>query len=60
MLKPDEAIIHNNLGLAYWNKGLEGMAREEFEAALKLKPDFLPAKQAIESFSKRPQTQRLK
>jgi lipoprotein NlpI len=37
------------MGLAYQSNDILQAARNEFEQALKIKPDFLPARQALEA-----------
>jgi tetratricopeptide (TPR) repeat protein len=39
---------HYNLGRAYMAKELYGRAREHFELALKLEPEYAPAKEGLE------------
>jgi len=36
----------------YLEKGLKHKAEEEFKTALKLRPDFTPAKKALESINR--------
>lgn len=45
---PKDATAHYNLGVLYLKKGLKGKARTEFEATLKLRPDFQDARKALE------------
>ncbi len=40
---PDSAMAHNNLGIAYFSKGLYDMATEQYLTALTLKPDYAEA-----------------
>ena len=42
--KPEFAEAHNNLGLVWLNAGKPKLALREFEAALRLKPDYSAAK----------------
>jgi tetratricopeptide (TPR) repeat protein len=51
-LQPNLAEAHYNLGLAYRSRVMLKAARTEFEQALRIKPDFLPARQALESLRK--------
>ena len=41
--KPDDAVMHNNLGLALRNQGKHKEALTSYEKALKLKPDYYEA-----------------
>ncbi len=41
--KPDYAMAHNNLGVAYYNKGEFDKAIEEYQSAIKYKPDYAMA-----------------
>lgn len=41
-------FAHYALGASYFEQGLKDLARAEFERALELQPDFLPARQALE------------
>ena len=50
---PNDEIAHYNMALAYNLKGLNEKAIEELEFALRLKPDYLPARQALESMRRR-------
>lgn len=43
-LSPNKARVHNNLGYAYWLARRGDDARREFNAALKLEPDNVKAK----------------
>ncbi len=47
-LAPDTAEAHLKLGLAYENKGLIRLAEEHAVAALQLKPELKPARDAVE------------
>ncbi len=51
-LNPDDAIAHYNLAGVYSMKGLNEKAIEELEIALRLKPDYIPARQTLESLHK--------
>lgn len=44
---PNPAVAHYNLGLALLRTGGESEAGEEFRAALRLRPDFAEARQAL-------------
>jgi tetratricopeptide (TPR) repeat protein len=44
---PTHAGVHWSIGLVYEKRGEKAKARSEMEAALQLKPDFEPAKQAL-------------
>ena len=45
------AAVHNDLGLVPARKGNLDDAIRQFTEALRLKPDFAPARQALESLS---------
>ena len=57
-LKLNEGFVeaHTNLGNAYKKKGLMDKAKEEFEIALKLRPNFIPAQKALASIDSKSQT----
>lgn len=42
IFSPDSPMVHNNLGKAYWKKGMIKEAGMEFERAIELNPQFLP------------------
>ncbi len=47
---PNSAAAHNNLAVAYEKKGLLEAAKEEYEIALRLKPDNTYIKSNYQSF----------
>ena len=47
--EPDNPVYRYHLGLAYAKRGDFGRARLSFEAALKIKPDYAEAQQALKS-----------
>lgn len=51
-LDPNIFEAHYNLGLAYKENGRFGEAREHLQKTIHLKPDFGPARQALETLSK--------
>lgn len=51
-LRQNSAVIYFNLGDAYHRKGQTKEAVGAFERALQIKPDFLPARKALESLPK--------
>jgi tetratricopeptide (TPR) repeat protein len=57
-LKPDLALTHYNLGVAYFQQNEWARAEKEWVRALELKPDFAPAQKMLndvrnrKSFSK--------
>ena len=51
-IKQNWAEAHFNLGIVYKEQGLFGDAKEEFKNALKINPNYVQARQALESISK--------
>ena len=47
MSRPASPVVRYNLGLAYYGKGMWNEARAEWEEALRLQPDFEPARNAL-------------
>lgn len=47
LLTPKNAVVHHNLGVLYFEKGLADQAVGEFEAALLFKPDYQQAQLAL-------------
>lgn len=45
--KPDDPVIHYDLGLAYGARGLADLSLEHFKKALALKPDYAEASNAL-------------
>ena len=43
ILKPDSAVVHYNLGLAYESKGWTKQAAEQYQIAIQLKPNYADA-----------------
>ncbi len=44
---PDDAVVHYHLGLAYQKANQMSLARQQFEKAVKLKPDNADARKAL-------------
>jgi tetratricopeptide (TPR) repeat protein len=53
-LCPDDEVAHNELGKALVERGHYAEAEKEFEAALKINPEFGNAKKRLEDVRKRP------
>lgn len=51
---PKDAVLHYNLGIALAMKGLAEGAKQEFQEALRLKPDFEEARKQMVLLSLRP------
>lgn len=49
--RPDDPELHTNLGVVLARMGRLEEARAEFEAALRIKPDFEPASKALRAIS---------
>jgi Flp pilus assembly protein TadD len=47
-MRPDDAEVRYHLGMVYWRLGNLSAARKEFQTTLRLNPNFLPAKKALE------------
>jgi len=47
--RPDDAEVRYHLGMVYWRLGNLSAARKEFQATLRLNPNFHPAKKALDA-----------
>ncbi len=57
-IKPDYAIVHNNLGIALIQIGEIEKAIKHFKTALRIKPDFTPAQENLEILQKQQEEQK--
>ena len=46
--EPDDAQAHKHLGLAFGQKGQTGEAIQQFQEALKIRPDYADARRNLE------------